>query len=75
MKLKQALKVVNETKIHMVIEVTEGHFESKTLDYLKAADRKSFSEALNFASKWSEKKVSFITFNKAKEAIEIDCYM
>lgn len=29
MKLKQALKVVNETKIHMVIEVTEGHFDSK----------------------------------------------
>ena len=76
MKLKQALKVVNETKIHRVIEVTEGHFDSKTLDYLAAAtDRKSFNEALNFASKYSEKKVSFITFNKAKEAIEIDCYM
>lgn len=74
MKLSQALKVVNENKIHMVIEVSEGHFEYKTLDYL-AADRKSFSEALNFASKWREKKVSFITFNKAREAIEIDCYM
>ena len=61
MKLKQALKVINGTKIHMVIEATEGHFESKTLDYLAASDRKSFGEALNFASKWSDKKVSFIT--------------
>ena len=68
------MKIVNETKINMVIEVSEGHFESKTLNYL-AAHEESFREALEFASKWSEKKVSFIKFNKAKEAIEIDCYM
>lgn len=74
MKLKQALKVVNETKIHMVIEVSEGNFESKTLNYIEAHEE-SFREALEFASKWNEKKVSFIRFNKAKEAIEIDCYM
>lgn len=74
MKLKQALKVVNETKIHMVIEVTDGHFETETLDYL-AAHKESFSKALEFATKWREKKVSFIRYNKARNAIEIDCYM
>lgn len=74
MKLKQALKVVNETKINMVIEVSEGHFESKTLNYL-AAHEESFREAIEFASKWSEKKVTFIKFNKVKEVIEIACYM
>lgn len=73
MKLKQALHVVNETKIHVVIEVTKGHFESKTLNYVK--DSESLREALDFVTKWHERKVSFIHYNKAREAIEIDCYM
>lgn len=73
MKLKQALNIVNENKIHLVIEVTDGHFEYKTLDYL--ADTESLSSALNFVSKWRERKVSFIHFNKARNALEIDCYM
>lgn len=73
MKLKQALNIVNENKIHMVIEVTDGYFEYKTLDYL--SDEAALSSALNFASKWRERKVSYIHFNKARNAIEIDCYM
>ena len=73
MKLKQALKVVNETKINMVIEVSEGHFESKTLNYLES-NEESFREAIKFASKWSEKEVTFIHFNKAIKAIQISCY-
>lgn len=39
MKLKQALKVVNETKIHMVIEVTEGHFDSKNIRLSSSSNR------------------------------------
>lgn len=73
MKLKQALNVVNETKIHVVVEVTKGHFEYTTLDYLDETE--SLSKALNFVSKWRERKVSFIYFNKARNAIEIDCYI
>lgn len=73
MKLKQALNVVNETKIHVVIEVTKGHFEYKTLNYVE--DFESLRNALDFVTKWSERKVSFIHYNKAREAIEIDCYM
>ena len=73
MKLKQALNIVIENKIYLVIEVTDGHFESKTLDYL--ADTESLSSALNFVSKWRERKVSFISFNKARNTLEIDCYM
>lgn len=73
MKLNQAIKIVNETRIHMVIEVTEGYFETKTLDYL--ANNDSTIDALHFISKWRDKKVSFIHFNKARNAIEIDCYM
>lgn len=73
MKLNQAIKIVNETRIHMVIEVKEGYFETKTLDYL--ANNDSTIDALHFISKCRDKKVSFIHFNKARNAIEIDCYM
>ena len=73
MKLKQALNVVSDVKIHIVIEATEGHFESKTLDYI--GEFEPLRNALDFISKWRERKVSFIHYNKAREAIEIDCYM
>lgn len=73
MTLKQALNVVNETKIHVVIEVKKGHFESTTIDYL--GDLESLGNAQKFISKWNERKVSFIHYNKARDAIEIDCYM
>lgn len=74
MTLKQALNIVNETRIHMVVESTEGHFETETLDYL-AAREESFSKALEFATKWRKRKVSYIRYNKARKAIEISCYM
>lgn len=73
MTLKQALNVVNETRIHMVVESTEGHFEYTTLDYLEETE--SLSKALNFVSKWRKRKVSNIRYNKARNAIEINCYM
>lgn len=73
MKLNQALKVVNENRVHIVVEATKGHFERETLDYL--SDSETFDNAQKFISKWRDKKVSFISFNKARNAIEIDCYM
>lgn len=73
MTVEEAMKIITESKILLTVEYKKGYYQSAKIDYL--ADLVPFTDSLRFFKKHYAREVSYIHWNKAEQAIEINCYL